>query len=117
MKLDKANFTYEAINLKRGVYQFTAFHPHCTAPIGIVWALGIGDVAFIFDSYVPKYARRQGVRTYLNERIQEWCPKIVTALGSKEGGMAFLKAQNYSKIKELNWYLKSKKVDKSSKKV
>ena len=69
-------------------------HNH-TLPIGLVWGYAEGKRFIVGGSFVQPFARRQGVRTRINDAIFEHLSVISTSAGSKEGGRAFLKARGY----------------------
>lgn len=76
---------------------YVLYVPNHLFPVGFVW--GVGDANRCFrsgGSFVQPWARRNGVRTRLNETIHEHWDVIHTTGGAKEGGgLAFLKATGY----------------------
>lgn len=65
-------------------------------PIGFVWGLVKSETTFeVVGSYVPKWARRLGIRTAINATILAQYKRVVTVGGSDDGGMAFMNALGY----------------------
>jgi hypothetical protein len=97
-----------------GISVYALFVPDQTTPIGLVWGETYRtEKKSIFHnhgSFVQPWARRQGVRTKLNEEILKQFDVIETGQGSKEGGLAFLKASGYKQSKVTGaWQLTRKK--------
>lgn len=86
-----------------GVTQFSCFSPVAPQPVGVVWAMcsGPGDAGKshceVCESYVLSWARRQGVRSLINEKIftDYGSDVILTILGSVDGGKAFMLNAGY----------------------
>ena len=115
MKINLSDVEIEVIRLGRGLYQYTAWWKGCIYPVGIVWVLGIDkDNAMVMNSYVPKWARRNGIRTLINKEIHKWIKNVLTSEGSKEGGMKFLKASKYKKVPTLGWWIHNENISKKS---
>jgi hypothetical protein len=85
------------------------------APVGLVWGIAHGGKKqsfHVYGSYVHEWARRQGVRTRINQAIFEHYDVIVTGGGSKDGGEAFLKAAGYKSHPATGqWFLERPKKD------
>jgi hypothetical protein len=67
----------------------------------------------VVGSYVPPAARRQGVRTHLNNVVLQTHEIITTDNGSPEGGRAFMEAFGYRfKEEESSWvYIRPKEAE------
>lgn len=80
-------------------------YPH---PIGMVWGqkhYTTGYTHFAVDgSYVPEWARRQGVRRLINETILKEFKAVTSPGGTKEGA-AFMKASGYRRDPLHGWVL------------
>ena len=113
MKKIKINLEDVHVNLDpfgRGLYQYTAWWKYHIGPVGVVWVIGVDKTkCFIIGSFVPHWARRQGVRTRINTEIGKWCKTIVTASGTQPHGIGFLKGSGYEKIPKLGWWKKEMK--------
>lgn len=86
--------------LGQSVLLYTAWIPTFAAPLAFVWGNPKSTtpnkhVFDVYGSYVLPWARRQGVRSKINEQILKHYGVIITGSGTKEGGMAFLKAAGY----------------------
>lgn len=86
-----------------GVTQFTCFSPVFVGPVGVAWTIvqGRGNagklLAESLGSYVVPWARRQGIRSLINEQMFKsyGIDVITTQNGSDEGGLAFMKHWRY----------------------
>jgi hypothetical protein len=107
-EMSQAWVTWARIGI--GQIFYVCYVPNHSGPIGFVWGTGHGDRKEgrfeVSGSYVEPWARRHGVRTFINKTIFTHYPVIVSNHGSKEGGLAFLKASGYRRSKQLRcWYL------------
>jgi hypothetical protein len=96
-----------------GVMLWMLFVPDFVAPVGLVWGTQHGGKRKLtfntYYSFVLPGARRCGVRTRINQEILKTYDLIVTGSGTKQGGMAFIKAAGYRYNKELDvWSLQRK---------
>lgn len=97
-----------------GMTLYVCWSPDYTSPVGFLWGftatltgLDGQEERMKFDvvgSYVIPAARRQGVRTHLNNVILQTHDIITTDNGSPEGGRAFMEAYGYRfKPEESSW--------------
>jgi len=113
----KGQATVKSVDIPFGGTMYFCFVSAYCYPVGFVW--GVGDNRRVFEvagSYTEPWARRQGVRTRLNEAILKDYVVIRTNFGSDEGGAAFMRKQGYQFSKELRCYFltrskKGKKVN------
>ena len=92
------NCWVEVTKIGFGVEQFTLWSKSFHGPVGTVWVNRVGSkpvVAQVIESYVPKWCRRLGVRTRLNQELFRYCDVISTGPSEKEG-RAFMKSQGYT---------------------
>lgn len=96
--------TYGKIGFGQMIY--VLYVPNHTVPIGLVWGEPHAERFNVAGSFVQPWARRNGVRTKINAAIFEHYKAIVTASGSKDGGLAFMKASGYQHNRDLDlWSL------------
>ena len=88
-----------------GLMLYACFSRNFIGPSGLVWGFRVGKRFEVLHSYVMPFARRQGVRTWINaEILKDGVQVITTYEGSKDGGAAFLRASGYTRHKaECNW--------------
>jgi hypothetical protein len=110
IKLDHSKDWIEWLKFGVGFVLYVLWNREQPMPLGFVWGIAATKNRFeVYGSYVPAFARRLGVRTALNEKIHEHFDLITTVSGSKDGGMAFMKATGYRYSKETDgWYLHKK---------
>lgn len=112
-RVDPASCTARVYNLDHGIWQITLFDSRALAPAGHVWFVpfAVGDagkaMALVIDSFVTEWARRQGVRTRLNEEIARLTAvQVVLTPNSTESGRAFMEATGYQLDKDTGlWFL------------
>lgn len=97
MKFDmsKAWVTWTTIGF--GVRIYALFGPQFDAPLGFVWGRagkGNKNSFSVLGSFVQPWARRQGVRSRINEEIFKQVEVIRSAHGSPDGA-AFMRANGY----------------------
>lgn len=96
-----------------GVVIYALIASDFPCPIGLVWGIPQGGRKKLFQvyhSYTLPNARRQGVRTKINEAILQTFDAIVTGDGSKDGGSAFMAKSGYKRIDAIGeWYLAAAK--------
>lgn len=101
----KGAVTVKCVDIPFGGQMYLCFVAAFPYPVGFVW--GVGDTRGVFDvagSYTEPWARRQGVRTRLNEEIFKEYLVIRTNYGSAEGGQAFMRKQGYKFSRALRCY-------------
>ncbi len=91
-----------------GVWLYTCWAKGSYAPVGLVWGITLGSDAgkstfVVYGSFVPPWARRQGVRTFINEAILKHTDVIASSHGTKEGA-AFMKAAGYTTDRDTGLY-------------
>jgi hypothetical protein len=96
--------------LRQGILLYTAYSPVAPSAAGSVWVQRTNNqrgeqVAIVLDSYVPQWARRQGIRTLINKTIAKHADIIMSPQGSKDGGEAFMKAEGYVLDKATGWWV------------
>lgn len=100
----------DVIEFGFGWTMFICFAREFHSPVGFVWGVisTTQDDRNTFDvsgSYVIPSARRNGVRTFINQEILKRASVITTNYGSKEGGEVFLRAFGYQYDEETGtWY-------------
>ena len=95
--------TWETVGF--GITGFFCFCREYSAPVGVVWTACSGCDARprtrveVIDSHVIQWARRQGVRSRINEAIfaEYGADVIMTHEGTAKGGLAFLKHWRYQR--------------------
>jgi hypothetical protein len=117
MKFDmkKAWVTWAAIGF--GIVIYALFEPQAHSPIGFVWGhMGKGNktVFTVLGSFVPVWARRQGVRTRINDEILKQADVIRSAHGSPDGA-AFMRATGYKFSPEIDLWWKCRPMTKQKK--
>lgn len=103
--LDVRESTVKCVDIPGGQQMYICYADAYMFPVGFVW--GCGDSRGVFEgagSYVEPWARRQGVRTKINEAILRDYPVIRTNYGSEDGGMKFMRKQGYRFSKDLHCY-------------
>jgi hypothetical protein len=60
----------------------------------MVWGISLGRAFCVFHAYTPEWARRQGVRTKINEAIFKDYDVVETGESTKEG-KSFMRATGY----------------------
>lgn len=117
-KADVDNAWVTWVRIGFGQMMYLLYVPNHAAPIGMVWGMGGGETAKdgrvgrfdVFGSFVQPWARRQGVRSKINDSIFQHFCTIITSHGSKQGGADFLKAKKYRRNQDLHcWYLVRRK--------
>lgn len=107
MKPDMKNAYVTWSQYGTGQLMYVLFVTTFIAPIGFVWGWPEGNSFMVAGSYVLPTQRRCGVRTRINKIIFEHYEVIRTIEGSKEGGLAFMKASGYRyHAPSKTWYLK-----------
>jgi len=101
-KMDGAWVSYVAIGF--GQMMWFCYVPNCIAPIGFVWGWATGKGFHVAGSFVQPWARRNGVRSRINDAIFQHYRVISTSSGSKEGGKQFLKAKKYKRNELLDLF-------------
>jgi hypothetical protein len=118
MKLSKDKLSTTLTPLGRGMFLYTAFHEESFVPVGSLWVTGsttsskkFGDrtVYEVLDCYVPHWARRNGIQSYLQDQLTDQGIILITGTGSREGGLSFMKAKGWKLIKETGHWYKEKK--------
>ena len=100
----------DVIEFGFGWTMFICFAREFHSPVGFVWGVltTTQDDRTTFDvcgSYVIPAARRNGVRTFINQEILKRASVITTNFGSDEGGERFLRAFGYEYDKPTGtWY-------------
>ncbi|HSZ58569.1 MAG TPA: GNAT family N-acetyltransferase [Tepidisphaeraceae bacterium] len=98
-----------------GVLLQTCFAVNCDAPVGSVWVrLGSNSyrqaVCEVIDIYVPKIYRRMGIASFMMKSLLDGYGILKTGTGSKDGGMALLKALGWKRNRQTgDWYLFGKR--------
>lgn len=82
-------------------------------PLGFVWGWGNENAFEVVGSYVLRFARRQGVRTAINEKIFDHFKVIKTCGGTKEDGLPFLRASGYKYDPNTEQWWKLKKAKRA----
>lgn len=109
-KLDHSKDWVEWVKIGFGFTLYILWNRDQPMPLGFVWGVTATEKRFeVCGSYVPKFARRQGVRTALNRAILRDYKIISTPGGTKEG-CAFMRAQGYRFFREMDaWFLFAQK--------
>ena len=111
----KGQATVKCVDIPFGGQMYFCFVSAYAFPVGFVW--GVGDSRRVFEvagSYTEPWARRQGVRTRINEAIMRDYLVVRTNYGSDEGGAQFMRKQGYKFSRILRcWYLTRAKKRKS----
>lgn len=111
-------FTVYKCNAGRGNTMFTCFNNDIIFPIGFV----IGNIygkgnsgktrMEVFQSFVTPWARKQGIRSFINHCIfNDFDVDVIcTQNGSEEGGESFMKSVGYTLDEESGiWYITKEK--------
>lgn len=107
LELKGAWVTWARIGFGQTIYAL--YVPSYFAPVGLVWGEGRTTRFDVYGSFVIPWARRNGVRTRINEEIFKDYKVISTEGASKEGGRQFMKASGYKRNRELDlFYLRKK---------
>lgn len=116
MKIDLAKCYVEPYDIDYGMTVYVARSRQVSSPVGLVWGLrtspdrrSYGDDGIptfeVCGSYVPEWARRQGVRTLINKWIHKHFETIRTQSAS-EFGRKFLRAAGYKRDPLGGYFLK-----------
>ncbi len=113
------DLTLEYVGVGQGICLYTCFAKNNTGPLGTVWirstSLRLNSCknwlacVEIEDIYVQKRYRRMGIATYMYQTLLDLYGILKTADGTKEGGMATLKANKFKRIKETGEFILIKK--------
>ncbi len=105
----------DCVEIGFGQNIFLLYVRNATAPVGLVWGAfsSAQDESASFDilgCYVPEWARRKGVMTHLLDYIRRECKsRLMTDMGSKEGGLDFITSYGFIQSDELKiWYFPEK---------
>lgn len=105
---DKNTWSVDWINLNQGVWMYLCRTIELNVPLGFVYGMPLGKTFFIMGMYIPKWARRQGVATFICDYISKRFPSLTTQGGSKEGGKAFIKKYGFHYDNQMGWIYKKK---------
>ena len=112
-KANLARAFCEVVDFGFGLTLYALFERQFAGPIGLVWGFteGCADGKSrkfrVYHSYVLPFARRQGVRSRLNDEIFKTHDIIVTCSGSENSGLDFIKARGYTLDEATQeWYLR-----------
>lgn len=96
-----------------GITQFTCLWESHFGPLGVVWAFiyatKAGTAALIVDSFVTSWARRAGVRSFINKAILKQAKIVYSSDASNPDGIAFMKARGYRHVKSMGAFALTKK--------
>jgi hypothetical protein len=98
MRIDLSNSWTDCTVVGFGITQYTLFCRAYPMPLGFVWGFAFGGKRPTFqvlDSYVVPWARRQGVRSKINEAIFQKAESIVTG-GRSKSGIMFMANTDYT---------------------
>lgn len=109
--LDAEKSFVRCVDIPMGMAMYILYVEAYCAPVGFVWGVREhGNGVFeVLGSYVEPWARRQGLRSKINEAIHAEFPVIMTA-GATDEGAAFMKAKGYRFHKPLHRFYKARKV-------
>jgi hypothetical protein len=108
-KIDFTNCWLDRGKLGFGLSVFGLFIRDMISPVGLVWGDARGEKMDILGSFVPAWARRQGVRTKINELLfKDYHYKTVVTAGATKDGRAFMEASEYAFSEEFQWWFKHK---------
>lgn len=102
----------DQVKIGFGQVMYVCYARESIAPVGMVWGFGCTDrndrSRFdVLGSFVVPFARRQGVRTLINNHIiNEDGYHVITSTGGtkEEGGEAFMRAYGYEHDEQrLTW--------------
>jgi hypothetical protein len=115
--MSKAWITWSIVGF--GIVVYVLFEPQVATPLGFVWGVrytGRGKRAHfdVWGSFVPVFARRQGVRRRINEEILKINDTVRTS-GATPDGQKFMRESGYSYDSKIDiwWKPKTKPVKKA----
>ena len=95
-----------------GICLYALFVPEFPSPIGMVWghefSVEGNDIFQTHHSYVIPDARRQGVRSKIDEWILHTHDFIMTGDGSDEGGLAYMRKTGYKQDDTTKMWVRTK---------
>lgn len=121
---DKPNWEVTWTTLGRGCWIICCWSPECQKPLGHVIFNALGKSRQtkkvrieVLSSFTEPFARRTGVRTYLNEKLfQYWKPDVITTMSGTRYGEPWMKARGYQISSEFGgWFVTKEAFEASTK--
>ena len=117
MKLKKEDLSIEWYPTTKGLIVYMCFSKQSQYPLGYLFISGastcsvsgkLTDVWEIIECYVPEWARRRGIMTFMLDNLPEDCI-LTTGSGSKAGGSALLKSYGFKQDSKTTFWYKDRR--------
>lgn len=108
--VERGKLKYETVTLSAGEWMVVCRQEGVAVLLGMVWGTcttsGTGkQYYFVHGSYIPEWARRQGVRTAINDFIFGCGIDYIKTPGATADGAAFMTAAGYQRDVYGDYYL------------